>query len=72
MTKDLVKQRSWKPTRKVISGVIAGAIVGATKSIIDMVWPGHPFDPYFDSLAIWVAGAVAFVIMYFTKDEKNV
>lgn len=67
----LVNQPTYRPTRKIMAIIIAGAVAGAVNQALAIFWPDHPFAPIMDDFEIWVQMGIMVIAGYMTK-EKDV
>lgn len=65
----LVTQPTYRPTRKIMAIIIAGAVAGAVNQALAIYWPDHPFAPIMDDFEIWVQMGIMVLAGYMTKDR---
>lgn len=68
----LVNQPTAAPSRKWWAGLIAGVVVNAAYGALDVLWPGHPFEPYKGEIIGWVVLGVALAAGYFSRNKAIV
>ena len=65
----LINQPSKMPTRKVMAVIVSGAVVGAGRAALDIVWPGHPLDAAFQEFGTVITAGILVAAGYMTKDR---
>lgn len=68
----LVKQKTWWPTRKLMAMIISGAILGVIQSLLRSFWPDNPLMEYFPDIDIWLQGAIMIAFGYVTRNKEDV
>lgn len=67
----LVNQPTSAPSRKWWALVIGGVIVNAAYGAVDVMWPGHPFEPYKGEIIGWATVTVSAIAAYYTRNKAS-
>lgn len=65
----LKNQPTAAPTRKMTSVIIAGMLMGALQSLLQVYWPDHPFADLMPQIEIWLQMGVMVAAGYFTRER---
>ncbi len=67
--KRLVNQPTKRPTRKIWAVIIAAAIVGAARSVLDALFPEMKLGPQIEAIRPFIESGLIAAAGYFARDS---